>query len=54
MYIVIIALKSILSYNKINLAICIFCGIIVYGIALYATGEAKNEVKLIFNKLKKN
>ncbi len=53
MYAVIIALKSILSYNKISLAICIICGIIVYGISLYASGEVRNEVKLILNKLKK-
>lgn len=53
MYIVILALKSILSYNKISLAICIICGIIVYGISLYLSGEVKNEVKLIINKLKK-
>ncbi|MGN1318357.1 MAG: lipopolysaccharide biosynthesis protein [Lachnospirales bacterium] len=51
MYIVIIALKSILSYNKISLAILIICGIIVYGVTLFLTGEVKNEVKLIMNKV---
>ncbi len=53
MYLVILALKSILEYNKINLAACIICGIIVYGLLLYISGEIKNEVKLILNKVGK-
>lgn len=52
MYLFILFVKSNLNYNKINLAICIICGIIVYGMSLYVTGEVKNEAKLIFSKLK--
>lgn len=52
MYGVILLLKSVLNYNKISLAICIICGIIVYGLSLYLTGEVKNEVKLMLNRLK--
>lgn len=52
MYAVILFVKSNVEYNKINLAICIICGIIVYGVSLYATGEVKNEAKLILNKIR--
>lgn len=53
MYIVILFIKSNVEYSKISLAICIICGIIVYGASLYISGEVKNEVKLILNKIKK-
>lgn len=53
MYAVILALKIILGYNRINLAICIVCGVFVYGAVLYISGEVKNEVRLILGKIKK-
>ncbi len=46
-------LKTILPDSKICLAIFIICGIIVYGVMLILTGEVKEELALIRNKLNK-
>ncbi len=46
-------LKTILPDSKICLAIFIICGIIVYGVMLILTGEVKEELTLIRNKLNK-
>jgi O-antigen/teichoic acid export membrane protein len=44
-------LKTILPESKICLAIFIICGIIVYGAVLVLTGEVKDELSFIKNKL---
>ena len=49
----ILALKSFLPYNIITLCILVLLGIIVYILALYFTGEAKKEINIIINKLKR-
>lgn len=53
MVIAIEILKSMLPNSKICLAIFIICGIIVYGVMLILTGEVKEELTLIINKIKK-
>lgn len=46
-------LKTILPESKICLAIFIICGIIVYGAMLVITGEVKDEVAVIKNRILK-
>ncbi len=53
MVIVIELLKLILPDNKLCLAIFVFCGIIVYGIVLWITGEIKEELAVIGSRIKK-
>ncbi len=48
----ILAVKMFLPINIITLCILVFLGMIVYTLALYFTGEAKNEINIIINKLK--
>ena len=45
--------KQFLPINIVTLCFLVFEGILVYLIALYFTGEAKNEINLIINKIKK-
>ncbi|WP_250277919.1 lipid II flippase MurJ [[Clostridium] colinum] len=53
MSITIIIIKSFLPINIITLCLLVFIGVITYTICLYFTGEAKNEINLIINKLKR-
>lgn len=46
-------LKSFLSMNIFSLCILVILGIFIYFLALYFTGEIKNEIKSIFSKIKK-
>lgn len=48
----ILLLKSFLPINIITLCILVFVGMLVYTLSLYFTGEAKNEINIIVNKLK--
>lgn len=52
MYVLILALKSNMDYTKINLVLLIIFGMIVYGLSLLLSGEVKNEVSAVMNKLK--
>jgi len=40
-----------MPFNKINLVLFVFCGMIVYGLVLYISGEVKNEANLVLNKI---
>lgn len=51
MYAAIFILKKIMPFNKINLVLFVFCGMIVYGLVLYISGEVKNEANLVLNKI---
>ena len=51
MYLVITVLKIMLPFNKINLVLFVFCGIIVYGAVIVASGEVNNELKAITARL---
>lgn len=53
MYVAIAILKYILPESKLCLALFIICGIIVYGVTLILTGEVKDELTLILNKINK-
>ena len=50
MYLAIYILKIFMPFNKINLVLFVFCGMIVYGLVLYISGEVKNEANLVLNK----
>ncbi|WP_317367180.1 oligosaccharide flippase family protein [uncultured Tyzzerella sp.] len=50
---IIIIIKQLLPVNIITLCVLIFIGILVYTLCLYFTGEIKNEINIIVNKLKK-
>lgn len=51
MYLAIYILKIFMPFNKINLVLFVFCGMIVYGLVLYISGEVKNEANLVLNKI---
>lgn len=54
MYLAIYILKIFMPFNKINLVLFVFCGMIVYGLVLYISGEVKNEANLVLNKIIKS
>lgn len=49
----IIFIKIFLPINIITLCLLVFIGMLVYILSLYFTGEAKNEIDIIINKLKR-
>ena len=51
MYLAIYILKIFMPFNKFNLVLFVFCGMIVYGLVLYISGEVKNEANLVLNKI---
>lgn len=49
---VLIILKNYIPHTKINLIIFVILGMIIYTLVLYLSGEIKNELRLIVNKLR--
>ena len=52
MFAVIVAIKQIMPYTRINLVIFILLGMFVYALVLYLTGEIKQEARFILAKVK--
>ena len=49
----ILVIKKFLPVNIITLCILVFFGMVIYILCLYLTGEAKNEINIVINKLKR-
>lgn len=53
MYAVIYVMRMYMPASKFNLVLFIICGMIVYGVCIIASGEVKNEIKAITQKIGK-
>lgn len=52
MYALILVMKTFLNSNIFTLSLLVILGMLIYAIALYFTGEAKNEINAILIKIK--
>ena len=49
----IILIKMFMGDTRLSLCLMLAIGILVYAVALYVSGEVKNEVKAILNVIKR-